>query len=279
MHRFLFLFAVLFCPVAAEGLSSIVKTPRVEARMIADVTSVRPGGSFRVGIHIRLEKGWHTYWTNPGDAGQPIRVDWEPSSFVTFGSLQFPTPNRIPEPPFVVYGYEDEAVFLAEAKASDLLGAEKNVLLKANARWLVCREVCIPERGEWELVLPVTSLNPVPFKEATLWKEAAKRIPKDWTGGEILFESKKDGFKILVKGLPAMGREPIFFPLEPGLIENAADQSSVREGEMLILHLKKSPALQKDPAKISGVLAIGEISYRIEARRVTFLDRLRRIFL
>lgn len=43
--------------------------PEVTARLLADAAAVQSGKSFRVGVPLTIEKDWHVYWKNPGDAG------------------------------------------------------------------------------------------------------------------------------------------------------------------------------------------------------------------
>src|ERR1043166_2385755 len=44
--------------------------------LVAPQKSLAPGRSFWVGLHFKLEKQWHIYWINPGDSGEPPKVDW-----------------------------------------------------------------------------------------------------------------------------------------------------------------------------------------------------------
>jgi len=55
----------------------------VRATLAPEVVSVPPGRAFQVGLRLETEKGWHTYWKNPGDSNLPTRVRWTlPEGFV-----------------------------------------------------------------------------------------------------------------------------------------------------------------------------------------------------
>ena len=44
--------------------------------LIASETAATPGKTLTVAVWERLEPGWHTYWINPGDFGEPTAVEW-----------------------------------------------------------------------------------------------------------------------------------------------------------------------------------------------------------
>ena len=67
--------ALLFLAPAARALESApVTSPRATVTIISDHDQVTPGQAFRLALRQRLAPGWHTYWVNPGDAGQPPEV-------------------------------------------------------------------------------------------------------------------------------------------------------------------------------------------------------------
>ncbi len=76
------------------------------------VADVNRGENFeRVGLYFKLEPGWHIYWKNPGDAGEPPHIQWTLPKGITVGPMQFPAPKRLPLGPLMDFGYEDEVLF------------------------------------------------------------------------------------------------------------------------------------------------------------------------
>ncbi|MGH7315703.1 MAG: thiol:disulfide interchange protein, partial [Candidatus Rokuibacteriota bacterium] len=49
--------------------------PKVTVTLLSEAASVEPGASFWVGLRQRITPGWHTYWTNPGDSGEPPTLE------------------------------------------------------------------------------------------------------------------------------------------------------------------------------------------------------------
>ena len=94
--------------------ASTGKSRFVEVALVPEEQSVAPGRPFRVGLHMRIAKGWHTYWKNPGDAGLPARLKWTLPEGFTAGPILWPAPDRIPAPPLMSYGYKEEVLLPVE---------------------------------------------------------------------------------------------------------------------------------------------------------------------
>jgi DsbC/DsbD-like thiol-disulfide interchange protein len=41
------------------------------AALILEKSAVSPASDVRMGIKFVMDKGWHIYWKNPGDSGEP----------------------------------------------------------------------------------------------------------------------------------------------------------------------------------------------------------------
>ena len=73
------------------------------------------------------------------------------------------------------YGFKDEAVLLVRiTPPADL--ASGTLKLAAEANWLVCEDVCIPEDGKFELTLPVTAAGaPAPPATRAIFDKARQQ--------------------------------------------------------------------------------------------------------
>jgi len=45
--------------------------------LISEQDAIVRGRQLWIGIRFDLQDGWHTYWTNPGDSGEPPRIEWQ----------------------------------------------------------------------------------------------------------------------------------------------------------------------------------------------------------
>src|SRR5471032_855544 len=143
----------------ASHAATRVKTEHVEADLVADKAGAQPGKPVLVGLRLRMEPQWHTYWRNPGDSGLPTKIQWILPEGWKAGEIQWPYPQPLPVGPLMNYGYEDEVVLLAEL-TPPVSAAPGAFPVKARAEWLVCKDICIPEKGELDMTLAVSGAEP-----------------------------------------------------------------------------------------------------------------------
>jgi len=158
------------------GIGFSAPAAHTQARLVISFESARPGETVVAGVLLHMDKGWHTYWRNSGQSGLPTTIDWQLPAGVTVGTIQWPTPKKVPEKELTTYVYEDEAVLLVPLKlASDL--APGDLDLKAKVSWLECEEKCLPADAQVNVRLVVgtetKSSQDLAFLES--WQ---KKMPK-----------------------------------------------------------------------------------------------------
>jgi DsbC/DsbD-like thiol-disulfide interchange protein len=163
------------------SLSSAVAGPSnekpVEASLVADAQTVAEGQELWLGVHVKLAPGWHLYWQYPGESGFATKIDWEAQNLVTSSpQTLFPVPETFEGAGRVVsYGYAGETLLLAHIPKIHLLPGAREVTVRANARWLVCREdECRDAKQTLELKLPVGVPSPA---NAELFQRYRKLLP------------------------------------------------------------------------------------------------------
>ena len=162
---------------AALGPSSAGDHP-VKARLLADVAAVVPGRPLRLGVELRADEGWHTYWKFSGAAGLPTEVDWRLPPGFAAAPLQWPLPARYSEEGgLTVYGYAGEVVLIAPVTPPPALPADTTLSFSARVSWLVCREVCIPGEATVALDLPVDSSGAAPANQE-IFRRFGARVPR-----------------------------------------------------------------------------------------------------
>jgi thiol:disulfide interchange protein DsbD len=235
--------------------------------LLARQTSVKPGSDVQLGVHFMLEKGWHIYWINPGDSGQPPSFQWHLPAGFSAGEIQWPRPERLqPSKELVDYGYSGEVLLPLTIHTSSAISNGASVEFGTEARWLVCREVCIPEHTDLHLALPVSSVSSVDQQHALLFEKTDKLIPKPLPSGwKASFTPTKDELILTIRaGKPITQAE--FFPLEPGQIDNPAPQKVQALANGAKITMKKSDLLLNPISTLRGVLVIpASPAYRIEA--------------
>jgi thiol:disulfide interchange protein DsbD len=241
--------------VATAAWSRSTETEHLKVQLLSDVNSVVPGKPFWVGLHFEMEKGWHIYWRNPGDSGEPPRVQWNlPSGFLP-GKIEWPAPARLGSGSVIDYGYEETVLLPVEMRTPESLAPGQRVTLSAAVSWLVCRDICVPGKESLKLSLPVQATESSMSASHALFQEAKSRAPKPFPSAwRVAAISEKDRFVLTVHGSDVA--KASFFPLETDQIDNAAPQALAAIPGGVRLTLKKSDRLLKTPATLAGVLEV-----------------------
>ena len=254
--RFLRNFSFFLCASLLNTGACLAQSgPNTQVKLVSDVSAAAPGSSVWIGIHFQLEPGWHIYWENPGDSGEPAHVQWQLPPGWTAGQIAWPAPSRMENPAGVDYGYQDEATLLTRVKVPASAKAGSTNTLKANLQWLACKDICVPQKGTAQLPLRVAAKASPDPSGKPLVDAAKERLPKtlpaDWKSNVM-----RNPSSLLLNFRPGVKIEAAeFFPLERGVIENSAPQKLSSTSASAQLALKKDTAAAKTES-LKGVLVL-----------------------
>ncbi len=254
-------------PAFAAADSAVAAHLRVE--LVFPQEQLYPGGANRAGLYFKLEPGWHVYWENAGDSGEPPHVQWTLPAGVTAGAMEFPAPARLPLGPLMDFGYENEVLFPIGMQVADSVNPGPAVL-HAHVDWLVCREVCIPGKAELEenvqLSRSAPMAAPVSAPDQALWDRLASTLPQTFPASDTaIFQPTAAGFRLGVK-TGQREAQAEFFPEDQNILDNPAPQTVTPTATGLILDLKKDANLTASPGQLKGVLELaGGRNYEIAA--------------
>jgi len=265
----LLMLAVLAAGIAARADTSSADAAHLHVQLVAPEDVIYPGGNNLIGLYFKLEPGWHVYWKNAGDAGEPPRIKWTLPDGVTAGPLQFPAPKRLPLGPLMDFGYENEVLYPIKLDVAPTAKSGKAVL-DANVDWLVCQDRCIPGKAELKLTLQLSTSKPPVVsgsgQDAALMSRLASTLPQPLpTNIKVAFQPTQDGFRL---GVETGKREPTaqFFPTEQDTIANAAPQKATPTAKGVVVDLKKDANLSAAPKQLNGVLELsGGRAYDVAA--------------
>src|SRR5712692_6467729 len=103
---------------SAQLLDRAAAPAHLKVGLVSEASAVAPGQTFWIGLDFALDPGWHVYWVNAGDSGQPPRVTWTAPAGYTIGSIEWPQPGRIVDSPTIVdYGYKGNVMLMAPVHA------------------------------------------------------------------------------------------------------------------------------------------------------------------
>jgi DsbC/DsbD-like thiol-disulfide interchange protein len=212
----------------------------VAMEVFADRSAIRPGERFTLGVRMKIERGWHIYWENPGDSGLATRVDVRGPDGFELGPTRFPAPERHEqEGDIVTFVHHRELVLLRDVVAPETLAASAPVRFDIEGRWLACIEICLPGSKTMELTLPVapreSAVQPANDKLFAEWRA---QLPKPWSQNERAtthWSSNADRHVLAL--LVPESTEIQFFPRVSDVV-HLKHQSFVRDGSAGKLELE-----------------------------------------
>ncbi len=265
-----------FAKPAASGssTSAVVQTEQVRAELVAFAPDgVGAGKTVWVGLQIAHQPHWHTYWKNAGDSGLPTRLEWSLPAGVTAGDIAWPTPQKINIGSLSNFGYEGTVLLpvpLTIAKTFAPGAPADSLEVKLAASWLVCKQECVPQDGNFVLQVPLhgsTALHAADFEKA----RAAQPVA---LAGKSQAHVSPDGLTLSVPGLPVAwrGKKLSAFIEAPEIIEtqlspsptDGATQTWQADGSWSST-MALSSLRSESPATLGFVLALDDSSVRTEA--------------
>lgn len=257
LMKILLLVSALLLLSASPGLAQGAEEPHVDIRLIPQHTTIDGNDSISILIEQTIDPEWHTYWTNPGDSGATPGITWTlPQGFET-GSVQWPTPHRIPYAGLVNFGYENSATIIQEIFTPPELPPGP-VTLKADIEILVCRDICIPEFKTVEVTLndPATTDT----DHSKIFNAAMNAAPTkvDWAAE---YTQDQNDLVVVIRNItPALWGNPKldtvnFFPSEWGMIQNAAPlYITGYDGKSLTIRQARGDRALSEVAAVPAVL-------------------------
>jgi DsbC/DsbD-like thiol-disulfide interchange protein len=252
------MFALLMMLTPNAVAQSRAAGPHATVTLLSDRDAIVPDERMWIGLRFQMEKGWHIYWVNPGDSGEPPKVQWQLPAGFHVAPIEWPAPEKLTAPSIVDYGYENEVLLMAPVRVPAHLTPGANIPLAADVNWLVCKDICIPAKAHVTLTLPARGApqDKAP-SSAALFVETEKSLPRaaqaNW---KITAISEKDGFVLTVE-TGTRESAATFFPLDPEQIKNDAAQAATPFSRGVRLRLQKSDGLLKPISALRGVLVFG----------------------
>ena len=259
---------------ALAQASNTARTKHVEVRLIPETRSVpAEGGKITVALVQKIIPGWHTYWQNAGDSGEPTEISWKLPPGYNAGPIQWPYPRRIPIGPLANFGYEDEVWLLTDVTVPAGQRPGTMATIEASVTWLVCKDTCIPQEAELRLELDVDDQPQYDDNWLNGFANARSKLPETPAlPGRFQLSAEQLSLAIALPA-PLRGSPVQFFPDAQGLIRNAAEQERHVIDNDIVLKVpggSKLRSAEERPAiaGISGVLVFEDVGGSVRAIRV-----------
>ena len=206
--------------------------------LLSDTYIIQPEENFLVGVKFELEKDWHTYWKNPGDAGEGATIEWILPEGLEASRILWPGPERIPVEPLMTFGYNNEVVLLTELSAGQDLTFP--LTIQANVSWFTCKDICIPQEGVVDLV--INKGNALPSRESKEIRSYFDRVPTPFIQNYRVEQLDNKYFLQADINEGKHFKSMCFFPNEYGLTSYTDEQVYEKNLNSFILELEASKA-------------------------------------
>lgn len=216
------------------------------AELIASSTTYEAAKPVQAAIRITVDPEWHTYWTNPGEGGMKLGIEWQLPEGWKAGEVGWPVPGRFMTGELPGFGYFGEIVLPVTLTPPANASGPAKIGLKVD--WLTCNDAaCVP--GDAALDLSLSPGAPAPTPAAPVIEKAKAKVPAPVDGLKL---EVKDADKNLVLTLTAPKEaDPAAFAVfqaTPQIVDPAAKIRFAKAGDVWTATVPKSEYLS-GPAK------------------------------
>jgi thiol:disulfide interchange protein DsbD len=241
---------------AAAIAAAPAHTDHVGVELVSATTALVPGRSTTLGLRFVHELHWHTYWINPGDSGLATKLAWQlPADFLA-GEILWPAPQRFDVDGLFNFGYSGDALLPVRLDVPANARPGSTVQLAVEARWLVCREECIPGKAMLTLDLPIATeaATDPRWQGAFAAARAAQPQPGPWSGTA---HERGDRIEVTLSGTDLPSSPTLdAFVVQRQVVGYAPPQIS-RGANALTLSFAKSEYFTSAPAALDLLLVAG----------------------
>ncbi len=249
-------FVALILAICALAMPAGAKAQNhIQAELL--LIEARDGGQQTYALHFQPEEGWHGYWSNPGDAGLGMQLEWSwPAEW--FGAPQYPVPHRLTIAGLMNHVYERDYAVLIPVQIPPDIAANDLSAVELQAHWLACTDkICVPEQAS------LVARPALQHLQADAWRAAIAPL----LDSQARFDLAGGRLRLAIP-IPASLelRDPHVFISNERLVDYSAVQVFRRTGDTLVAEIPLKGGAQTD--RVEGILSLyGDRGVRFEAVR------------
>ncbi len=254
------LFAVMLVAASAHAQANFSPN-NIEAELRADGPPV-PGEEWMLALHFEpVSEEWHGYWSNPGDAGLGMQLEWQLPQGWTAGEPLYPVPQRLEIAGLINHIYKGAYTVLIPVSVPEDAAVTNPAPLRVRADYLACTdEICVPESAE-------LSLDPSAAREEPRFAEWRAAIAP-LLDSPARYELGTDRLRIAIPLPQALEiGAPHVYLENRDLIDYGAVQTFFRDRDLLIAEIPLGGGIEPDGLR--GILSFADESGIGEGVRFT----------
>ena len=261
----LLLISAIAAPARAQA--GLQRTDEIAVELVSMSQWATPGSTAVIALRQEIAPGWHTYWRNPGDSGEPTAISWRLPQGVTAGEIVWPVPERQKLYAFVNYGFSGEIYLPSPIQVPAT--ARGTLPIRAKVDLFVCSDtVCTAQPFELALDLPVREgAAPLTARHGQAIQATLQGAPQRAAiTGRATVENGR--FTLTATGGPLVSPElsnAWFYPYDDQVLNHSAPQAGRRGPRGLTLTAPAADPVTAGP--ITGLLATNLGAFEITAER------------
>lgn len=241
---------------AAAGSAAATRPHFIDVQLIAESIVPKAGQTVLLGLEMTPQRGWHGYWSNPGQSGLAPVVKWTAPKGVHFGPLQHPAPELLSAMGLTSYVHSGPHILVVRMTLPRGLPPGTALPIAADVNWAACSDrLCVPEKARLSLRMNVGRGSDSP--QAVLLRAALAKEPMRAVGGSFSIRGGQITLS-LPSSLTLQPARARFFPDQNGYW-NPIKAKAVSARPLALA----SPAGGKAPNVITGVVSDGSSAYRV----------------
>ncbi|MXP28689.1 thiol:disulfide interchange protein [Porphyrobacter algicida] len=222
----------------------------IAVQLLADGPPVA-GKHWTLALHFTPKSAaWHGYWANPGDAGEPMRLQWALPKGWNAGDPRYPVPQLLDIAGLANYVFEGPYTVLVPIAVPEGADVANAPPISLRLDYLACTDkICVPERAKLTLY-PGQAKSDARFDQ---WR--ADIAPDLDRKASFAIEGKQLRLAI---PLPASADvpSPHVFIENRDLVSYSAPQSFHRKGNFLLADIPLGAG--DAPQTVTGILKLSD---------------------
>mgnify|MGYP000191555137 FL=1 len=243
----------MLCAALLAGVAAQAQDINIAAHLQVE-GPVAPGGETRIAIRFTPRSNeWHGYWSNPGDAGLGMQVEWQLPEGVSVGEFRYPPPKTLLIVGLMNHVFEGDYAVIAPLRVAKDAPIDAPFELRGVANYLACTDkICVPQRADLRAVVPVGAGA---ASRDFVHYSSALAAPLDRAAR---FAYTDDTLRLAIP-LPEtleVGAPHVFMGNRE-LVQYAAPQTFRRDGDLLVAEIPLAEEAMR-PDALSGIIRLGD---------------------
>ncbi len=209
----------------------------VKIQALSEKSHLVAGETNWIGLVFNTSRDWHIYWRNPGN-GMP--TTWkltEAPDGIELGDAVWPLPERYETEFGLDFVHHGRVFVMIPIDVDASVAKQGEVTIEIEAKWLVCKDICVPGKATASITLPVTSdpAKAAPARAAKAFKDTREAAPK------VVEELKDEAIEANVGDVVTITKpgatELTFYPYEndEGVYPNEPKKDLMKKGDTLTI--------------------------------------------